>query len=248
MLFLQHIGAGLLHTLGSTVICSDERILSVTEQTPQSGPAENPQPEDDQPTPQITQSQAKRLMTPMVSMIITMGVLAGILAAVWFMNPEPDVTYTRDEDVAEAAEWADGVAEYSPIAPEVPEGWTANYARWETRAEFDVDVWEVGYTTDAVAFVGFAQSDNANPAWVNEETDQAPVEGTQEISGFTVEVRETNGRQFYVLDAEDNDVDGTTVIIGGDAGEEEFGQAAEAILESVGRDIDHAEEGEETDD
>lgn len=196
------------------------------------------------PTPQITQAQAKRLMTPMVSMVITMLVLSGILAAIWLMNPEPDVTYTRDEDVAEAAQWTDGVAEYSPVVPQVPEGWTANYARWEHRAEFGVDVWEVGYTTASVAFMGLAQTDEPSAAWINEETDQAPGEGTVEVSGFTVEVRSTGDRRFYVLHGEDNSADGTTLVIGGDAGEEEFDQAASAILDAVGREAPAAGAGE----
>lgn len=205
-----------------------------------------PQEHDDAegPTPQLTPSQAKRLGAPMVGMVITMGVLSLGLAALWFMNPEPDVTYTRDEDVFEAAAWTDQVAEYSPIAPEMPEEWSANYARWETRAEHGVEVWEVGYTTEAVNFVGFAQTDNANPAWVNEETEQAPVTGAVTIDELAFETREQGDRQYYVLAAEDNTVDGTTVVIGGDAGDDEFQTAVDAIVGSLGQEIDfeHAEE------
>lgn len=187
------------------------------------------------PMPQLTQSQVKRLTAPMIGMIITMGVLSLVLLALWFMNPEPDVTYSRDENVPEAASWAASVTEYEPISPQVPEDWSANYARWETRAEHGVQVWEVGYTTAAVNFVGFAQTDQANPAWVNEETRQAPATGTETVQGLEFEVREEGDRRYLVLDAEQNTIDGTTVVIGGDAGEEEFSQAVEAIIEAIGQ-------------
>lgn len=203
--------------------------------------------ESQEPTPQLTQSQVKRLATPMMGMVITMGVLTAVLAVLWFLNPEPDVTYTRDENVQEAAIWTDSVTEYSPIAPDVPDEWSANYARWETLPDYGVDVWEVGYTTEAVQFVGFAQTDNANAAWVNTETDQAPETGTTVIDELEFEIREDDDRRFYVLYAEDNDRDGTTVVIGGDADEDEFDLAVEAIVESIDRELpeEYEDDGEE---
>ena len=206
---------------------------------------EDQAPAAEEPTPQLTTSQVKRLATPMMGMVITMVVLVSILAVLWFMNPEPDVTYTRDEDVAEAASWADSVTDYSPIAPEVPDEWSANYARWETRPDYGVEVWEAGYTTEAVRFVGFAQTDNPNPAWVNAETNQAPATGTTTIDGLEFETRQDDDRRFYVLEAEDNDRDGSTVVIGGDAAESEYSTALEAIVESIGRDVPPNDDAEE---
>lgn len=199
-------------------------------------------------TVQITQSQAQRLRTPMMGMIITMAVLVGILAVMWFMNPEPDVTYTRDEDVPEAAGWADGVADYSPISPEVPEGWTANYARWETLAEHGVEVWEVGYTTDSVNFLGFAQSDNASDSWVNDETNQAQATGTTTVEDLSFETRERDDRHYYVLEAEDNHIDGTTVVITSDAGPEELQTGLAAVADAIGREVPDSQSAEDTDD
>ena len=202
---------------------------------------------DERPV-QITPSQAQRLRTPLMGMVITMMFLTGILAVFWFMNPEPDVTYSRDEDVQEAAAWADDVTEFSPLAPDVPEGWTANYARWETRAEQGVEVWEVGYTTAEVSFVGFAQTDDANPAWVNAETNMAPSTGSVTADGLTLETREEGDRRYYVLDAEENTVDGTTVVISSDASEAELQAGLDAILDSLGRDIPENDDAEKSND
>ncbi|TLP99524.1 DUF4245 domain-containing protein [Nesterenkonia salmonea] len=202
---------------------------------------------DERPV-QITPSQAQRLRTPMMGMIITMVVLSGILAVFWFLNPEPDVTYSRDEDVHEAAAWTDDVTDYSPIAPDVPEGWTANYARWETRTEQGVEVWEAGYTTPDVNFLGFAQTDHANPAWVNAETNMAPATGSITADGMTLETREEGDRRYYVLDAEENSIDGTTVVISTDTQDAEFQDGLDAILDSIGREIPEHDDAEENDD
>lgn len=208
----------------------------------------------------ITESQAKRLRTPMMGMIITMVVLTGGLAALWFINPEPDVTYTRDENVKveawyislEMQQELEGVpeeeaAELDPfiaIAPEVPEGWTANYTRWGPVADHGVRAWEVGYTTDAVDFLGFAQTDEATEAWVNWETEQAQPTGTATFAGLEFEVRDEGSRQYFVLDAENNDVDGTTVVISTDAGEDEIESGITAIVEALGQEVEQPSEDE----
>ncbi|WP_258933414.1 DUF4245 domain-containing protein [Nesterenkonia pannonica] len=43
-------------------------------------------------------------------------------------------------------------------------------------------------------------------------------------------------RRYWVLTEENNDVDGTTVVIGGDAGDDEFLTAVEAVVESLRED------------
>ncbi|WP_258933413.1 DUF4245 domain-containing protein [Nesterenkonia pannonica] len=55
----------------------------------------------------------------------------------------------------------------------MPDDWTANYARWESRVDHGVDVWEVGYTTTAMNFVGFAQTEDPQPSWLAEEIDHS---------------------------------------------------------------------------
>ena len=217
----------------------------VSQQAPKQAPQQPAEPAAEQTsgqaagqTPvQITQSQASRLRTPLMGMVITMAVLCGILAVMWFANPEPNTPYTRDEDVQEAAVGANSITEYSPISPEVPEGWTANYARWDTRAEHSVDVWEVGYTTNEVSFVGFAQTDEATAGWVNSETNLADPTGTRTISGLEFETREASGRQYFVLEAENNHIDGTTVVISSDAEPEELQAGLQAIIDSIGAEL-----------
>lgn len=193
-------------------------------------------PAEEQPTPQLTRSQVKRLSQPMIGMVITMLVTVAAVGAFILMNPEPDVEpYQRDEDVHEAAGFAADTAGFAPLAPDVPEEWSANYARWENRAEQGVSVWEVGYTTGSMNFVGFSQTDEANPTWISAETHAATPSGTTTVEGVVFEVLQgEDDRTYYVLADEHNEIDQTAVVLGGDATEEEFETALRAVVDSLG--------------
>ncbi|HIW99973.1 MAG TPA: DUF4245 domain-containing protein [Candidatus Nesterenkonia stercoripullorum] len=218
-------------------------------ESPENEPsAQPPQQDSQQPTPQLTQSQVKRLKQPMIAMLFTVLLTAGAVAAFMAMNPEPDTTYERDEDVAEAARGAAEVAGYAPIAPDLTEEWTANYARWEVRPEQGVPVWEAGYVTPSDTFIGFAQTDEANPTWLTAETDGAPSSGAVEVDDVEFEARETEDRQYYILDAEQNPVDDTTVVVSGDASEEDFTFALEEVLDALGEDPRDGSAAEGTED
>lgn len=191
--------------------------------------------EGEQPKPQLTRSQVKRLSQPMIGMIITMMVTVAAVAAFLMMNPEPDAEpYQRDEDVHVEAVHAGRDAEFLPAAPDVPEGWSANYAYWEDQSEQGIPLWEVGYTTDSMTFVGFAQSDQGNPTWISEETEGATPAGTQTVDGLVFEVLHGEGdRTWFVLAEEHNEIDGTTVVLGGDASEEDLEIALSAVVEAL---------------
>lgn len=188
---------------------------------------------EETPTPQLTQSQAKRLRQPMIGVVITVALTLLGVFAVMGLRPERDVAFTPDVNVEEAAGWTSDVAEYSPVVPDLPEGWTANYARWENRAELGVTAWEVGYSVEEQSFLSFAQTDEPNPAWINELTRQIRPTGEETVGGLTFEVRENDEYRYYVLEAEANTVDGTAIVLGGEAPDEQFENFAEAVTESI---------------
>lgn len=189
--------------------------------------------QEETPTPQLTESQAKRMNQPLIGIVITVAVTLLGVFAVMGLRPEQDVSFTPDENVTEAAAWTNDVTDYSAIAPEVPEGWSANYARWENRAELGVTAWEVGYSIDEASFLSFSQTDEPNPAWVNEETRLGGTTGEETIAGLRFEVRESEDRRYYVLEAEENTIDGTAIVLGGTATEEQFETFLEAVTEAI---------------
>ncbi|GAB3179254.1 hypothetical protein GCM10027060_06620 [Nesterenkonia halophila] len=191
---------------------------------------------DEQPvTPQLTPAQSRRLSQPMVGILLSVLVTVGAVAVLMLMNPSPDPEpFTPDEDVEAAAGPVADVAGFAPVVPQVPDDWTANYARWKGGEE--VPHWEAGYTTSETDFVGFAQTDAANPTWIAQEVDQAPEAGTTTLEGMELTIRrdEDADREHFVLDAAENTVDGTTVVISGDADDAEFDAALRAILAGLG--------------
>ncbi|MGJ9406947.1 DUF4245 domain-containing protein [Nesterenkonia aurantiaca] len=188
---------------------------------------------EEAPTPQLTQSQAKRLRQPLIGVVITVAITLLAVFAVTGLRPERDVAFTPDVDVAEAAGWTSDVADFTAISPEMPEGWTANYARWENRVELGVTAWEVGYSVDEQSFLSFAQTDEPNPAWVNDATRQLGPTGEETLEGLTFEVREDDQWKYYVLEAEENTIDGTAIVLGGDATAEQFETFLAAVAASI---------------
>lgn len=58
---------------------------------------------------------------------------------------------------------------------------------------------------------------------------------------MTFEVYEDgDDRQHWVLTEEQNTIDGTTVVIGGDAQDEEFAAAVEAVVDALGEEPEDA--------
>lgn len=87
---------------------------------PSTAPEQQPQQaQEELPTPQLTESQHRRLTTPMFGMLMTMGVLVLLMGGFYFLSPEPDYTYIPDEDVRSeaAALHAADVTGYAPLAP-----------------------------------------------------------------------------------------------------------------------------------
>ena len=81
-------------------------------------------------------------------------------------------------------------AGFTPVAPALPDGWYANYARWNPPGADGVAFWDVGYVTAANTFIALRQSVTANPTWTAEQAQNAPVTGTRTIDGHDWELRD----------------------------------------------------------
>lgn len=185
---------------------------------------------DDAPPITLTPNQAKRASSTARGMLIATGATIAVVLPVYFLNPTytPE-TYRRDIDVATVARQAAGDAGYLPVAPSLPEGWSSNYARWTTGRSDGVDFWEVGFLTADTGFIQLTQTDDANPTWLAQRIGDAQVSGTRTIGGL----------EWELLDAPDGDivltseVDGSTVILDGEATFPEFDTMGEAVIEDV---------------
>ncbi|MCT1601233.1 DUF4245 domain-containing protein [Kocuria sp. p3-SID1433] len=184
--------------------------------------------------PQLTQKQAKRVNAPARAMVLSMAVLIAIVLVFYFLQPRPDAqTYRPDVDVQREAGYAADVADFDPLVPDLGEGWSPNYARWEGQQSDGVDSWDAGWVTPRGGFIGLIQTDQANPTWTLEQIDSLPQADTVEAGGIEWEVHFGEDEDDEQRTAWIGEVEGTTVILQGTASDSEFDHAAQAVADAA---------------
>ncbi|QCU78650.1 DUF4245 domain-containing protein [Citricoccus sp. SGAir0253] len=164
------------------------------------------------PKPRLTQKQVTRASQSAGPMVISVLATLALALLVVFINPgSTDRTYRPDVDVPTVARQATATAGFRAVAPEVPEGWTANYARWNAAGSDRVESWEAGYVTPEEDFAGFTQTAQANPTWLSQQMDNAPRTGTRSVDGTTWELHEPRDGDRHMV----AELGGTTVIVTG---------------------------------
>ncbi|EMY36180.1 hypothetical protein D477_000435 [Arthrobacter crystallopoietes BAB-32] len=190
-------------------------------------PEQNDQPA---PTPVLTAKQAKRANATVTGMLIALGLSIALFLPVFFLNPSSkSEVYERNINVAGVAQQAEGAAGYLPVAAELPEPWKANYARWNSGGSAKVPAWEVGYLTPNGQHIALVQTDQANPTWTAQQTENAPVTSDRQAGGETWELRDRGeGKKHLVLDK-----DGYTIILSGRGELDEFDTVAAAVVKAL---------------
>lgn len=154
--------------------------------------------------------------------------VAIVLVIVW-LNPEPKPgAYRQNIDVAAVAENAADTAGFSPVSV-MPEGWSANYARWNPAGADGVAFWDVGYVTASNNFIALRQSVTANPTWVADQAQSAPVTGRRTVDGIDWELRDKpKGDRSLVLTRGD-----MTIVLTGEADFKDFDTLASGAAASL---------------
>jgi len=185
---------------------------------------------DDAPPITLTPNQAKRATSTVRGMLIATGATIAVVLPVYFLNPTYTAeTYQRDADVEIVARQAAGDAGYLPASPDLPDGWTSNYARWVTGRSDGVDFWEVGYLSPDTGFIQLTQTDDANPTWTAQRIGDAQVSGKRTIDGLEWELLDASNGDTILT----SDVDGATIILNGEAELTEFDTMGEAVIDDV---------------
>ncbi|MHA7263681.1 DUF4245 domain-containing protein [Arthrobacter sp. TMN-37] len=177
--------------------------------------------------PVLTPAQAKRANSTIVGMLMAVGGTLAVVVPVVLINPTHTAdTYQRNVDVEQVAAQAAGDAGYEPAAPELPEDWSSNFARWTTGTSDGVDFWEVGYLTAGNGFIQFAQTVEGNPSWTAQQAGPAQLSGERSIGGVEWELRDASNGDTVLT----SEVDGSTLVLSGEADLAEFDVLAEAVL------------------
>ncbi|MFB9166430.1 DUF4245 domain-containing protein [Arthrobacter psychrochitiniphilus] len=189
---------------------------------------------DSSPTPPfkptIAAGAAKRANASLVGMLLAIfSTIAIVLTIVWLNPQQKAENYRMDIDVSAVAKHAADTAGFAPVAPLLPDGWYANYARWNPAGADGVAFWDVGYVTASNTFIALRQSITANPTWTADQSSNAPITGTRAINGHEWEVRDKpKGDRSLILNSGDN-----TVILTGAADFADFDFLAKAATDSL---------------
>ena len=196
-----------------------------------SAPAAGPDTSGQPPVkPVIAPAAAKRANASVMGMIIALVVSIAAFLPIVLMNPAPKTDgYRPNINVGAVAQNAADVAGFTPVTADTGDTFRANYARWESGAGSGVPAWEVGYLTPKESFIALAQTRQANPTWLLQQTNGAPVTGTRNAGGRDWELRDTGKGEKSMVLAER----GTTVILSGSASLEEFSTLAAAVVKSL---------------
>lgn len=187
-------------------------------------------PVQTQVKPVIPAAAAKRANASVIGMIIALAVSIAAFLPIVLMNPAPKSDGFRpDINVSAVAKNAADVAGFTPVAPNPGDTYSPNYARWESGTESGVPTWEIGYLTPKEAFIGLAQTAQANPTWLVQQVENAPVTGKRNAGGLDWELRDSGkGKKSMVLVHR-----GTTVVLTGGAQLDEFSVLAAAVVQSL---------------
>lgn len=179
--------------------------------------------------PVIAAAAAKRANASIMGMLLAMLSTVAIVLTIVLLNPTQKAdTYRQSVDVAAISANAAGIAGFTPVAPVLPSGWYANYARWNGAGADGVAFWDVGFVTSANTFIAVKQSITANPTWISQQAQEAPVTGTRTIAGNVWELRDkAQGDRSLVLIH-----DGVTTVLTGAADFKEFDVLAAAATSS----------------
>ncbi|MEV8146874.1 DUF4245 domain-containing protein [Arthrobacter sp. NPDC080073] len=180
--------------------------------------------------PVIAAKAAKRANASVIGMLIALLLCVLAFLPIVLMNPAPKSNgYRPNVDVAATAANAKDVAGFTPVAPDTGDTFSPNYARWVSGTGDGVPTWEVGYVTPKQAFIGIVQARKANPTWIFQQTGSAPVTGTRSAGGHDWELHDTaKGNRSMVLNYR-----GTTIILSGSAGLDEFSTLAAAVVKAM---------------
>jgi len=190
------------------------------------------QPASTSASPAPATQPPKRGRYPQTALALV-GAIIGCLAIVAFLVL---VVVRPDGGSRPAADWhavAEQVAaEYGSVVidPQLPEGWTANYARL-TRGE-DADTWEIGFLSPAQGYVGFVQY-LGEPGAVLPDT-LGESAGTWQVGGRVWEVfdqRALDPTSNYAI-AIATDASSSTVLLHGSASDDDLHVVAGAVAEA----------------
>lgn len=165
------------------------------------------------------------LFNLVVATIASLGIVLFLVIVVVRPDPGP----RPEVDVAATAAQAQAGADAPLLVPALPEGWSANAARFGTTEQ--VPTWYVGYLTPGGQFIALNQGIGANATWLAAVADDLEVTGTTTIDGVEWTLYDNRadsdpGNHAFAMSTVVGD---STVVLHGTASDPEFDTIATSL-------------------
>lgn len=196
-------------------------------------------PDAPAPKPQLTEKQAQRAGQSAQAMVLSVLATLAVALMVYFLNPgSTEETFDRPVDVDAVAAQASAGLDYTALSPDVPQDWTATFARLRSGGADRVPAWEAGYVTAQEQFVGITQTDQSNPTWLSQAVKGAPNAGQVAVAGTSWDLHEPVEGDRHLV----GELDGTTVVITGSGELSDLEQMATAVQSAAGTESEGADQ------
>jgi hypothetical protein len=174
-------------------------------------------------------SRKHRANQTLLNLIVALVASLGIVLFLVVVVVRPDSAALSPVDYRSIAADAQGATSEALIAPALPDGWSANDAQLEKKAE--VLDWYMGFITPSTQFIALDQGIEANPTWQAATLDNAAQTGSTTIDGVAWAVYDRRtasdpGNFAYSMSAT---IGASTVILHGTAPTSEFELLAASI-------------------
>ncbi len=184
--------------------------------------------------PQPPQSTAPRPATgsggkTVLNMVRSLAVIGAMVAVVYLLVPRPQGSLVQPVDVPGAAQVALAAGDVPVVLPELGQDWQVTSARRDRPENGFPAGWHLGYLTPEQDYAGLEVAAAPTPAWIERATSEGVPATTQEVSGrsWTVYESEPRGagqpRTSLVLDDDDR-----VLVVTGSAVLDELVELAEA--------------------
>jgi hypothetical protein len=166
-------------------------------------------------------------------LVLALVASLGIMIAIVLIVPRDDSNRIQSVDYKSIAAEAHASSDKQIIAPELPEGWWSNSARWSPKPADGVQNWYVGFVGPKNQYIGLTQAFGINPTWLAFQLKNSAKTGTQAVGDYTWDIYEAlepsdpPKTKDFMMVLNYNETD--TAIIYGVAKPQDFVVLAEAI-------------------
>ncbi|WP_296630256.1 DUF4245 domain-containing protein [Rhodoluna sp.] len=177
----------------------------------------------------------RRARQTVINLLLSLGASLGIVLALVLIVPRDDSNRIQPVDFRSVAAEAQSASGNYIVAPELPQGWWANSARYLGNPADGVATFYAGFVGPKNQYIGLTQAQNPNPTWLVQQLQGAVQTGTFS-SGYrdwtiyeSPEVHNPKKTKDYIMVMNFTEGEKVAVIIYGTASADDFAQFATNI-------------------